>query len=101
MVDHKHFNPIVPFTILIFGYVRYAPLPLNLIKTHSPCPSSKREVSSDPEKPQTYEFTRSRSPFNMEPEELYLNNWNLNQTYVFKGQSTYSMVDKFIEVVKK
>ena len=72
-----------------------------MIETHFPCPSSKREVSSDPEKPQTYEFTRSRSPFNMEPEELYLNNWNLNQTYVFKGQSTYSMVDKFIEVVKK
>ena len=49
-----------------------------MIETHSPCPSSKREVSSDPEKPWTYEFTRSRSPFNMGPEELYLNYWNLN-----------------------
>ena len=74
-----------------------------MIETYSPCPSSKREVSSDtnPEKPWTYEFTRSRSPFNMGPEELYLNNWNLNQTFIFKGQSTYLMLDKFIEVVKK
>ena len=44
--------------------------------------------------------TQSRSPFNMGLGELFLNNWNLNQTFIFKGRTTAQQLETFLAVVK-
>ena len=33
--------------------------------------------------------------------EIYLNNWNLNQTFIFKGRSSKEYLDRFIAIVKQ
>ena len=37
----------------------------------------------------------------MGPDELFLNNWNLNQTLIFKGRTTEQQLERFLTVIKK
>lgn len=68
-----------------------------MVQMDRPCTARKR-VSTKNKKEWV---SQSRSPFNMGPNEIYLNNWNLNQTFIFKGRSSKEYLDRFISVVKQ
>lgn len=69
-----------------------------MIQVAMPCAARKRVPGSDGKKDWT---SQSRSPFNMGSGELFLNNWNLNQTFIFKGRTTESQLDRFLAVVRQ
>ena len=68
-----------------------------MVQMDMPCTARKR-VSAKNKKEWV---SQSRSPFNMGLNEIYLNNWNLNQTFIFKGRSSKEYLDRFIAIVKQ
>ena len=66
-----------------------------------PCSAKKRVMVKDNKGNEKYNYEQSRSPFNLGLDEIFLNNWNLNQTFVLKGSSTERQFMDFLEVVQK
>ena len=67
-----------------------------MVQMDMPCTARKRVCAKNKKE----WVSQSRSPFNMGLNEIYLNNWNLNQTFIFKGRSSKEYLERFIAIVK-